>query len=177
MAKSRATPEWRRYHRAYFQRRKATLAAKTKRWTLHQRRTNFELVFDYLSGHPCIDCGEADPVVLEFDHVSPNGKRGCVSVLARGCSRKALLAEIDKCVVRCANCHRRKTAREFGYYKDVRRSPGAAGQGIRKSGADGQDRTGDLRFTKPSLNETNPNQDGGQGVLEGVSAWFDVPIE
>jgi hypothetical protein len=28
-----------------------------------------------------------------------------------------ILAEIAKCQVRCANCHRRKTARDFKWFK------------------------------------------------------------
>src|SRR5436190_7769531 len=63
---------------------------------------------EYLSNHPCVDCGETDIVVLEFDHVGE--KLANISTLANGGrSWKRILAEIDKCEVRCANCHRLKT--------------------------------------------------------------------
>src|SRR5574343_701649 len=73
----------------------------------------------YLADHPCVDCGESDPVVLEFDHVRGT-KKFCVGVAAgQRYSVKRLLAEIEKCEVRCANCHRRRTSRLNGSWKVV----------------------------------------------------------
>jgi hypothetical protein len=70
---------------------------------------NVRWVYDYLRDHPCVDCGEADPLLLEFDHVGD--KRGGVMDLAWGeYSIESIEAEIAKCEVRCCNCHRRKTA-------------------------------------------------------------------
>jgi hypothetical protein len=67
-------------------------------------------VLEYLRARPCVDCGEADPVVLEFDHVGT--KRAEISTLVRrGVRRPVLEAEIARCEVVCANCHRRRTAR------------------------------------------------------------------
>lgn len=72
------------------------------------------LLLEFFVSHPCIDCGEADPVVLEFDH--RNGKEfGIADYIRCGGSTERLLAEMAKCDVRCANCHRRKTAKERGY--------------------------------------------------------------
>ena len=70
---------------------------------------NRQYVADYLATHLCVDCGEDDLVVLDFDHV--RGKKlGNVSEMWRAqCSWQKLLDEIAKCVVRCANCHRRVT--------------------------------------------------------------------
>jgi len=77
---------------------------------------NQQFIFSYLSDKCCIDCGEPDPVVLEFDHRDPNEKRiGISSMLTF--SQEAILAEIAKCDIRCANCHRRSTAKRFGYYR------------------------------------------------------------
>ena len=64
----------------------------------------------------CIDCGETNPLLLDFDHL--RDKRANVSQLVQsGFSWATIAAEIDKCVVRCANCHARKTAREIGSYR------------------------------------------------------------
>lgn len=75
-------------------------------------------VLDYLAAHPCVDCGEADIVCLEFDHVR-GVKRFSVAAMIGDYAWEAIEAEIAKCVVRCANCHRRKTARERGWYRVV----------------------------------------------------------
>lgn len=72
-------------------------------------------VFEYLANHPCISCGEADPIVLEFDHRDKDGKIESISNLIRDSSWNKVKLEIEKCDVLCANCHRRKTAAQFGY--------------------------------------------------------------
>jgi hypothetical protein len=67
----------------------------------------------HLLTHPCIDCGEADPVVLEFDHV--RGKSRNLSKLAHdGAAPSRLDAEIELCEVVCVCCHRRRTASRRG---------------------------------------------------------------
>lgn len=75
---------------------------------------NQDAVWGYLATHPCVDCGESDPVVLQFDHLAD--KREGVGQMVRGFTWAQIEAEIAKCVVRCGNCHRRKTAREQGIY-------------------------------------------------------------
>jgi hypothetical protein len=89
---------------------------QAKRANDRRRQRAQQFVSDYLLNHPCIDCGEADILVLDFDHLKD--KEHNVSHMVR--SGKTLLAisqEIEKCVVRCANCHRRKTAYENGSYR------------------------------------------------------------
>ena len=63
----------------------------------------------YFKAHPCIDCGETDPVVLEFDHL--RDKAFNVSWAIDNVAWLKVVAEIEKCEVVCANCHRRRTAR------------------------------------------------------------------
>lgn len=67
----------------------------------------------FLETHPCVDCGENDVVVLEFDHLG--NKCFDVSNGLRYRRWEAVLAEIEKCEVVCANCHRRRTTRRGGY--------------------------------------------------------------
>ena len=75
-------------------------------------------VLSYLLEHPCVDCGESDPIVLDFDHVRGR-KIAHVSVLISNhrAAWSRVFEEIQKCVVRCANCHRRKTARLGRYWR------------------------------------------------------------
>jgi hypothetical protein len=48
-----------------------------------RKQVRAKYVADYLSSHPCLDCGEHDPVVLDFDHV--HGKKECdVNALVYG---------------------------------------------------------------------------------------------
>ena len=72
----------------------------------------------YLADHPCVDCGESDPRCLEFDHRDPGTKTANVATLVqRAGAWKVILAEIEKCDVRCANCHRRRTSGQFSTWR------------------------------------------------------------
>ena len=78
----------------------------------HRQRIRAQL-FEFLSTKSCMDCGEKDPIVLEFDHKNPEDKFKIVGRMLSGhYSWNSVLAEIEKCDVRCANCHRRKTYRD-----------------------------------------------------------------
>ncbi len=73
---------------------------------------------DFLVKNPCVDCSESDITVLEFDHTGKFSKFKAVSTLIRhGYPLDIIQKEISKCEVRCANCHRRKTAKDFGWLK------------------------------------------------------------
>ena len=72
---------------------------------------------DYLKANPCVDCGETDIIVLEFDHVGEEGtKKFNISDATRlGYGMPKSKAEMAKCEVRCANCHRKKTYERGGW--------------------------------------------------------------
>ncbi len=76
-----------------------------------------QAVLAFLERNPCVDCGISDTRVLQFDHVDPREKRAAVSTLiSDGHSLHSVMAEIDKCQVRCANCHLVRTRIQFGWY-------------------------------------------------------------
>lgn len=80
------------------------------------RTRNQKFMIDFLEQNPCVDCGEKDIIVLDFDHLS--NKENTISIMvSNGYSVESIKKEMNKCVVRCANCHRRKTTKEHGYYK------------------------------------------------------------
>lgn len=59
-----------------------------------------------------MDCGESDPIVLEFDHVQGKKRFSISECIYQNWSIEDLEKEMNKCEIRCANCHRRKTAKE-----------------------------------------------------------------
>lgn len=88
------------------------------------REITRKYVWEYLLAHPCVGCGERDPVVLDFDHVKGQKKNGVSEMVNDEYGLELIKEEIEKCVVRCANCHRRRTARigkhwklKFGWYR------------------------------------------------------------
>lgn len=101
----------------------ATAAGKAKNdaYGKRMREKNRIFLFEYMLEHPCVDCGEGNPIVLEFDHKDPAEKSfgiGGSGMLFK--SWNTVLKEIEKCDVRCANCHKIKTATQFGWYKAQR---------------------------------------------------------
>jgi len=82
---------------------------RNKQKRLEQQRTRRgalrRVVAEYLETHPCVDCGCSDARVLQFDHVKGT-KSGDVTVMAQSINNtQTVLEEIEKCEIRCANCH------------------------------------------------------------------------
>ena len=99
------TPEQREEHRKRIVRDQRIRADRNIQW-----------LAGYLYEHPCIKCGEKNIVVLEFHHRDPKEKHDGVSVIAgTGKSLEMLQAEVAKCDVMCANCHRIETAHQMNY--------------------------------------------------------------
>lgn len=108
----KTTQHWcRDCFKRYFRERGAEHREQVKAGRARRVPRAREHVLSHLRAHPCVDCSERDPVVLEFDHVRGEKLHHVARLVADGADVKKLNAEIEKCDVVCANCHRRRTAR------------------------------------------------------------------
>ncbi len=79
-----------------------------------RRNHNRSYIIEYLNIHPCVKCGEKNPIVLEFHHIRDKDKK--ISDLINY-SHNRLKKEIEKCQVLCSNCHKIITASQQNWYK------------------------------------------------------------
>ena len=113
-ATSRSDPASRRaYSRWHYQQNKDAYKARSAAARDAHRQKVRDHILKHLQENPCVDCGEGDPIVLEFDH-RRDKEFNIANAVNLGVGVKRLEDEIAKCDVRCANCHRRKTYREQG---------------------------------------------------------------
>ena len=94
---------------------------KEKEYDKNRIDTLRQKLFNFLQKNPCVKCGEADPVVLQFDHLRDK-EYNISDMIRRGLSWKNIKNEIDKCQILCANCHARKTAEQFNWYSRITQS-------------------------------------------------------
>lgn len=105
-------------YRQHYQKYKATYRVNAQRRRQRLRDEFRKNMIAYADGKYCIDCGETDSVTFEFDHIDPATKSFNVSQAVRlGYSWEKVLEEIKKCQIVCANCHKRRSAKQFGWYK------------------------------------------------------------
>jgi hypothetical protein len=104
------------WSKAHYKHDKKPYLQKAAKRNARVSSENRHHLVEYLLKHPCVDCGENDPLVLTFDHVRGD-KRRDISSMIKGSVWSVIETEIAKCDVRCANCHMRKTAHQFGFGK------------------------------------------------------------
>jgi hypothetical protein len=97
--------------KAYYLANAETIKQQVRVVSLRRAAEIRAILMAYRSAHPCVDCGEADPVVLDFDHVRGRKEFEICHAARLKVSIERLMREIAKCEVRCANCHRKVTAK------------------------------------------------------------------
>lgn len=119
------------YHReqskAWYKKNRERQLATVQKNTKNLAKRNRDFVLAYLDKSQCADCGEVDPIVLEFDHLE-NKAHNISKMIYSAWSLAKLKTEIEKCEVVCCNCHRRRTAHRAQWFKvtrQVRILPGA----------------------------------------------------
>lgn len=75
---------------------------------MRQRRKNRRLKFIKLLGNKCVNCGEDDPSLLQFDHQNPKKKEFDLNDI-KDSNEQLILKELKKCVLLCVECHLEKT--------------------------------------------------------------------
>jgi hypothetical protein len=80
------------------------------------RREHYEFIRDYLSSHPCVDCGISDRRVLSFRHIDPATKEYKVSGMV-AMSLDRVRREVAKCDVLCFNCINIRRLKDIGSEK------------------------------------------------------------
>ena len=98
------------YNQEYYKKNKPHHLLKVREGAIRSRERIYTWLFEYFKNHFCIDCGETDPIVLEFDHRDGTNKKAEVSVLVKRGNFLQVKEEVSKCDVRCANCHKKRTA-------------------------------------------------------------------
>jgi hypothetical protein len=103
---------------AYYYKHHDLMLSRKKINQSKARIRNRKFLLEYLKSHPCIDCGERNPIVLEFDHKATHKKEYTIAnMTGSSYSLEKIKAEVSKCDVRCANCHRIKTANDLNWFK------------------------------------------------------------
>jgi len=98
--------------KGHIYRSRAINSQARKRDEFHRR------MLEVLRNQACSDCNESDIRVLEFDHIDETKKSFSISQSVRlNKSWAQTVAEMKKCRVLCANCHKKRTAVQFKWYK------------------------------------------------------------
>ena len=95
--------QYKRYGKAHYEKNKAAYVARAA----EAKRKGREEWAVYKATLACVRCGENHPATLDFHHAIrlPNNRK--VHKLVGAGMFKAALEEIKKCIVLCANCHRK----------------------------------------------------------------------
>ena len=92
--------------RRHYLKNKEEIKARSFKRNKVQRVRNREFVMSIKEISECIDCGENNPLVLDFDHVKGEKIMAISNMSNKAYGIDTISKEMDKCEVRCANCHR-----------------------------------------------------------------------
>ena len=106
-----------KYSQKHYEKNKEVYIARAIKHNKRYIKQKKEFIMELKMSNPCLGCGETNPTVLEFDHINPKDKKGNIATMIRGgYSVGTILKEALKCQILCANCHRKKTAKDYKYF-------------------------------------------------------------
>ena len=87
---------------------------------LYLREVLRKKMLEYLDNKCCEECGFNNSIALEFDHIETKTKSFSIARALTDCRNwDDILLEIEKCRILCANCHKLRTAEQFGLYRHI----------------------------------------------------------
>jgi hypothetical protein len=99
-----------RYQKSWYEKNKERHSARVRERNDRITKENRAYVVRVKMESSCVDCGESNPVVLDFDHVNGDKSYNVGNLAGGAYSLDTVKAEIAKCEVVCSNCHRKRTA-------------------------------------------------------------------
>lgn len=96
----------RAYAREYYKRNPQRWIEKNKK----RKKEIYKFISEYKRKNGCKLCDENEPVALDFHHINKNKEINLAHAQTRMWGKTRILKEINKCVVLCANCHRKVEA-------------------------------------------------------------------
>jgi hypothetical protein len=104
------------YDREYWSKNKNEKGQIKNENAKNNRLIKRQYIIDKLKESKCMDCGNSDWRVLEFDHRDRETKSFNISD-STSHSIEKIQIEMSKCDIVCANCHTIRTITQRGYYK------------------------------------------------------------
>lgn len=99
----------RAYARQHYYQNRERYLEQIRRHKVRVKKELREEVQRIKETRPCADCNKYFPYyIMDFDHIEENKVTNVAKLVSQG-QRKRALAEIEKCELVCANCHRQRT--------------------------------------------------------------------
>lgn len=96
----------RKRSKEYYENNREEHKASTRERKRNIKIDNRKKMIEYKLQNPCIHCGEKEPICLDFHHI--HGKDFNISErVANSYKWEDIIKEIKRCVILCANCHRK----------------------------------------------------------------------
>ena len=76
-----------------------------------------EYIWSLFQKNSCADCGEANPVVFEFDHTGTDKFMSVAQMVSQNYGLESIKREIAKCEIVCANCHKIRTSMRGNHWR------------------------------------------------------------
>lgn len=94
------------YYRDWYAKQSPEWKKRKQRIMRERELANKQWIADYKAERGCSECDENHPACLDFHHPNDDKEKGVANMITR--SRSSIQKEIDKCIILCSNCHRKK---------------------------------------------------------------------